>query len=115
MQIDPRLIDPDGVPDIMEDFNRICALIDVQGAVIEDLGAVIEDLKGLAVATVTFDSNGGTEVDPQVVPYEGTAVEPEDPTKEEATFAGWFAPEAEASFDFDTPIKANLTLTAHWE
>jgi uncharacterized repeat protein (TIGR02543 family) len=66
--------------------------------------------------TVTFDSNGGTAVDPQTqtVDENGTATEPAAPTKTGYTFAGWFAPDATTAFDFSTPITADVTLTAQW-
>jgi len=67
--------------------------------------------------TVTFDAAGGAPApDSQAVMPGGFAAAPTPaPTKAGYTFAGWFAPEAAAPFDFaNTPITADLTLTAHW-
>ena len=43
--------------------------------------------------TVTFDSNGGTDVPAQELMYGDYVVEPEPPTREGYTFAGWFKDE----------------------
>ena len=62
--------------------------------------------------TVTFDSNGGTAVDSQTVEENGTATEPEVPSKTYSTFDGWYLDGT--LYDFDTPVTENITLTAHW-
>lgn len=65
--------------------------------------------------TVTFDANGGeTTPEPQVIPAGSTAVRPEDPTYSGYRFDGWFLGDSETAFDFDTPVTANITLTAKW-
>ena len=43
--------------------------------------------------TVTFDSNGGTDVPAQELMYGDLVAEPEPPTREGYTFAGWFKDE----------------------
>lgn len=64
--------------------------------------------------TVTFDSQGGTEVAPQRVEEGGYAVKPESPTRDPYTFVGWYY--GSEPFDFEhTQITDNITLTAHWE
>lgn len=68
--------------------------------------------------TVTFDSNGGTDVDPIIVADGGTISAPTDPTRAQEgytryTFAGWYYENGEL-FDFDTPITSDLILYAHW-
>ena len=74
----------------------------------------------LAEYTVTFDSDGGTEVEPQTVTRTHTAVEPEQPVKEgNYTFGGWYLVNedgtlAETPFDFNTPITENITLKVLW-
>lgn len=63
--------------------------------------------------TVTFNSAGGSDIDPQDVEYNRTATEPENnPTRSGYTFGEWQL-EGEA-FDFDTLITDNITLTATW-
>lgn len=62
--------------------------------------------------TVTFDPNNGGSV-LEVLVRSGSKVEkPEDPTKADNTFAGWY--DGDNEYDFDTPVTANLTLKAKW-
>ena len=63
--------------------------------------------------TVTFDSDGGTAVDPQKLRKNEKAEKPDDPKKEGYTFKGWFLNDEE--YDFNTPVTANITLKAKWE
>ena len=62
--------------------------------------------------TVTFQSEGGSEVASQIR-ANTPADRPADPTKEGYTFIGWYNGESE--WDFETPVTANLTLTAKWQ
>lgn len=65
--------------------------------------------------TVAFDSAGGSDVKSQTVDNLGYATEPDNPTREEYTFAGWYNADG-TPFDFaNTPITADITLTAHWD
>ena len=62
--------------------------------------------------TVTFQSEGGSEVASQI--RDNTpADQPADPTKEGYTFIGWYKGESE--WNFETPVTADLTLTAKWQ
>ena len=63
--------------------------------------------------TVTFDSAGGSAVTAQEVEKDAKATKPTDPTKENATFDGWY--NGNAAYDFNTPVTGNVTLTAHWK
>ena len=65
--------------------------------------------------TVTFNSDGGTAVPKQELRHGEKVTEPENPTKTGYTFDGWFAPEAEKLFDFNTTITADITLKAQWK
>lgn len=64
------------------------------------------------VYTVTFDSNGGSAVTPQVRPKGAAVVKPADPTLDGWDFGGWYI--GEDAYDFTQPVTANLTLTAKW-
>ncbi len=67
--------------------------------------------------TVTFESNGGTMIDPVVI-GEGLVIpEPATPVKDGFVFVGWFK-EVELTnlWDFDVDIvTANITLYAKWD
>ena len=66
----------------------------------------------IGVDTVTFQSEGGSEVASQIR-ANTPAARPADPTKEGYTFIGWYNGESE--WDFETPVTAVLTLTAKWQ
>lgn len=66
--------------------------------------------------TVTFNSNGGSEVASQTVEEGTTVTEPADPTKEDYTFGGWYKEDTlttEWDFTNDT-VSGNTTLYAKW-
>lgn len=62
--------------------------------------------------TVTFDSDGGTDVPAQTVQAGGVATEPTAPTRGTDTFDGWFL--NGTAYDFSTPVTADITLVAQW-
>ncbi len=62
--------------------------------------------------TVTFDTNGGTYVEPQYIVRDSTAFPPAYTTKNNYKFDGWYIGNTE--FDFSTPITADITVTAKW-
>ena len=68
--------------------------------------------------TVTFESNGGSIVTSQIVEKGNLATKPEDPTKEDHTFAGWYTDNGTfaVAWDFasDT-VNVDITLYAKWE
>src|SRR5690554_1894748 len=63
--------------------------------------------------TVTFDTDGGSEISAAVVEEGETVTEPEAPTKEGHIFVEWQL-DGEV-FDFDTSITKDITLIAIWE
>ena len=65
--------------------------------------------------TVTFNSNGGSEVASETVNHGSTVTEPVDPTKEGYTFSGWYSDEELSEvFNFETIITDDMTLYAKW-
>ena len=66
--------------------------------------------------TVTFNTNGGSAVSPQIIKTGEHAQKPEDPTKDDYTFAGWYKDEGLTTpFDFaNETINADITLYAKW-
>ncbi len=61
---------------------------------------------------VTFNSNGGSAVDPQIVGHGNTAIEPAAPTKPGSLFVRWTL--NDEAFDFTTPITSDIELVAEW-
>ena len=66
----------------------------------------------IGACTVTFLSDGEHTAPPQIR-ANAPAARPADPTKEGHTFIGWYNGESE--WDFETPVTADLTLTAKWQ
>ena len=65
--------------------------------------------------TVTFETNGGSEVAAQTVEGGKTATEPAAPSKNDLNFGGWYTDSALTSaFSFSTAITSNITLYARW-
>ena len=67
----------------------------------------------LAEYTVTFDTQGGTPVEPQTITENGMVARPADPTREGYSFKGWQLDGR--GYDFSTPVTGDITLTAVWE
>lgn len=65
--------------------------------------------------TVTFDSQGGSEVPAQTVDRGGFIARPAAPTREGYTFAGWYKGTSATTYDFTTPVTGNITLYAKWK
>lgn len=93
-------------------FFSMCALI------IGALGFVscLEDDTLEKLYTVTFDTDGGSEVEAQSVKAGELVVKPEDPVKENSYFGGWFVSKSyEKEWNFDEDIvMADMTLFAKW-
>ncbi len=64
--------------------------------------------------TVSFGYDGGYgTASKQTIADGKTATKPADPTKDGFEFVGWYLGDAE--YDFSTPVKQDITLTAHWK
>ena len=62
--------------------------------------------------TVSFDSNGGSEIADQQVYKNGTIIEPSNPTKDGYIFEGW--KKDGVNFDFNDVITTDINLVANW-
>lgn len=70
---------------------------------------------GITLYTVTFNSNGGSDV-PGQIRANAAATKPADPTRSGYVFAGWYTDEAcTAAYDFTQPVRDSVTLYAKWE
>lgn len=69
---------------------------------------------GITLHTVTFNSNGGSDV-PEQMRANAAATKP-DSRKAGYTLVGWYTDEAcTAAYDFTQPVTDNITLYAKWE
>ena len=85
------------------------------GYVTVDLGKAIGE--NPTTHTVTFNSNGGTEIAPKEVVSGLKIKAPSTPTKDKYIFRGWFEDDTfSVEFNFNnTPITSDMTLYAKWE
>lgn len=69
---------------------------------------------GITLHTVTFNSNGGSDV-PEQIRANAAATKP-DSRRAGYTLVGWYTDEAcTAAYDFTKPVTDNITLYAKWE
>lgn len=69
---------------------------------------------GITLHTVTFNSNGGSDV-PEQIRANAAATKP-DSRKAGYTLVGWYTDEAcTAAYDFTQPVTDSVTLYAKWE
>ncbi len=71
--------------------------------------------KWVQTYTVTFDTNGGSEVDPVTVDAGSTVTKPADPARSGYAFDGWYTENTyENPYDFHAAVTGSLTLYAKW-
>ena len=91
----------------------------VSGVVTVDDPATILKLNvyyDLDFHTLTFDTMGGSAIDPVTVRHGNAVARPTDPTKDKYTFIGWYAdPEFTEEYDFATVLEADKTIYAKFE
>ena len=64
---------------------------------------------------VSFESNGGTELETYLIKQGKTIAKPEDPTRAGYVFAGWYADSAlTQAFDFSVAPQDDVVLYAKW-
>ena len=63
--------------------------------------------------TVTFNSDGGNDIEAQSVQQGNTVTRPEDPVRNGYLFCGWFL--SNTLYDFASPVNSAITLIAKWE
>lgn len=68
-----------------------------------------------AAYTVSFDTNGGSELSKQTVTRNSVIKEPTAPTKDGFDFAGWYTDkELKEKYDFSAKVTKSMTLYAAW-
>ena len=106
-------IDYSNITEVGEHLIKIIATDDY-GNTTEPMEATLTILEVEGeLYTVTFDSEGGSEIRSKKVGENGSVIEPSAPTKEGYTFLGWYL--NDEKFDFNTKITSDITLTAKWE
>ena len=88
------------------DFNTLCASNITLKAMWE------EEVKQVEEVLVTFDSNGGSVIENELITLGTKVSEPDDPVRENYIFEGWLCDNK--SYDFNQELEINITLTASW-
>lgn len=79
-------------------------------------GLTIDVKYDLDEHTLTFETNGGSAINPVTVRHGNAVARPADPTKDKYTFIGWYAdPEFTEEYDFATVLEADRTIYAKFE
>ena len=79
-------------------------------------GLTIDVKYNLDEHTLTFETNGGSAINPVTVRHGNAVARPADPTKDKYTFIGWYAdPEFTKEYDFATVLEADKTIYAKFE
>ena len=79
-------------------------------------GTVSNPYKLALANTVEFESNGGNDIETQYIEANNKVTKPTDPTKDNATFLGWYTDEnLTTEYNFDSEVTSNLKLYAKWK
>ena len=95
--------------------NRNCAVStpdgsDTYAVSVQNVTVIVSD-----ECTVKYDTGEGTEIPDSTVKYGEKLPEPEPPTRDGYTFAGWYGDlDRQEPWDFETPVTGNMTLYASW-
>lgn len=67
------------------------------------------------IYTISFDTDGGSEIEAVSVVEKEKLMQPADPTKTGFEFDGWYTDsERLTAYDFESPVTADITLYAKW-
>lgn len=73
-----------------------------------DVASYTITLRRRPLYTVSFNTNGGTKINSQMVEEDSLAIQPVTPTKKGYTFNKW-------AFNFSAPITENIEINAEWD
>jgi len=72
-----------------------------------DMSLYTVTVRRLPMYTVSFETNGGTVINSQMIEENSFASQPENPTRAGYTFVGW-------SYNFEAPIAESIRVNAIW-
>lgn len=94
------------------EYKVACA--NYEGGAIKETTVTTEEV--IKKYTVTFYTNGGSNIAPVDVESGAKVSKPKDPTKDEYIFVSWCVDETlTTDFDFNSPITNNTKLYAKWK
>ena len=79
--------------------------------VVEDM-VLVAKYEEAKMYTVTFDTDGGTTIEPQTVQEKNKVTKPQDPTKEGYAFVRWELDGV--PYNFDKEVEKDITIKAIW-
>ena len=84
--------------------------------VVQENTVYVATFKGVKrLYNVTFETNGGSDVDIQQIEYGAKVTKPADPSKAEYIFDGWYSnAECTEIFDFDAQVFGGTTIYANF-
>lgn len=98
--------------------TNICAKVE-SGKIYKCKVAVEENSKTEVPSVsymISFETNGGNEINSQTVKKGQTVPRPADPVRKGYVFAGWYMDSAlENKYDFSSVVSSDLVLYAKWE
>lgn len=94
--------------------NQVTAIQNDYNGKINDLTERVSVLEEVQTHTVSFDTKGAGEIDPQVIVHGEKARKPEDPVRAGATFKGWSYHD-EPWYFYSSVVTEDMELVAQWE
>ena len=94
--------------------NQVTAIQNDYNGKINDLTERVSVLEEVQTHTVSFDTKGAGEIDPQVIVHGEKARKPEDPARAGATFKGWSYHD-EPWYFYSSVVTEDMELVAQWE
>ena len=97
---------PDGITYAKNTVPGVTLYLGGAGAIYADYGET----------TITFDSEGGSDVSPITKKIRSSITQPSSPTKAGSTFAGWYTDlnDLSSQYTFNKMPAKNITLHARW-
>ncbi len=94
--------------------NQVTAIQNDYNGKINNLTERVSVLEEVQTHTVSFDTKGAGEIDPQVIVHGEKARKPEDPVRAGATFKGW-SNHDEPWYFYSSVVTEDMELVAQWE
>lgn len=97
--------------------SMVCMFVLLAISVFTFMSCSSDDDEAAEIYTITFDADGGTPVPPvQKVEAGKTVTAPSpNPTKEGYVFVYWHLSGSTTAYNFQTPVKNDITLKAKWQ
>ena len=100
---------------VAKNYKGFTAKTIKQSKIASDGSTVVNIYYDRNLYTVSFDTNGGSNVESVIVRYGETIVKPQDPQKERYSFVNWYKNRDFSDvYDFVTPVTDSTVLYVKW-